>query len=119
MLKKSTSAVEIKGIGSDVNIILNDDADFSEIESELTKKLRNSKKFFSGINVILDTRGRILGSDEVESLRKILNERFNLKVSFVRSQSNETREIFKRIGWETEILADPEEENKILNEAKN
>ncbi|MGQ9609617.1 MAG: septum site-determining protein MinC [bacterium] len=118
MLKKPPSTVEIKGIGNDVNIILNNDASFSEIESELTKKLRNSKKFFSGINVVLDIGGRILNSDEVESLRKILNERFDLRVSFVRGQSNETLEIFKEIGWDTKTLVESKKGNEVIDEVK-
>ncbi len=117
LLKKSPSPVEIKGIGNDVNIILNGDASFTEIESDLAKKLKSSKKFFSGINVVLDTGRRILNSDEAESLRKILNERFNLNVSFVRSQSNETQEIFKKLGWNTETPVEPEDD-EIIDEAK-
>jgi septum site-determining protein MinC len=99
LVGRSSSAVEIKGYGNDVNIILNDKAAFPDVEAELIRKLEDSDQFFSGIGVVLDVGDRVLGPAQCETLKGILSDRFNLAVSAVRSRSDETQEVIGKIGW--------------------
>ena len=99
MAKKPSGAVELKGYGKDVNIILNSEAAFSDIKTELTKKLEDSDQFLAGVEVVLDAGECILSSKECEELKAILTDKYNLAVSAVRSQMDETRAAAKEIGW--------------------
>lgn len=101
-MRKLSGAVEIKGYGNDVNIILSEEADFSDIESELRKKLEDSNRFLSGITIILDMGDRAFSVEECERLKEILNNSFNLTISSVRSYSDKTREAVEKIGWKVE-----------------
>jgi septum site-determining protein MinC len=98
----SSSAVEIKGYGNDVNIILSDETAFSDVEAELIMRLEDSDQFFSGVEVILDFGDRVLDRKECERLDEILSDRFNLTVSAVRRRSYETRKVVKKVGWKVE-----------------
>ena len=100
MGRTSSSAVEIKGYGNDVNIILSEDAPFPDVESELIKKLEDSHKFFLGIPIVLDVGVRILDLEECEKLKEILSDRFKLSISSVRSKSDETCRAMEKVGWE-------------------
>ena len=103
MAKKSLNVVEFKGYGDGINIILSNDAAFSDLEAELIRKLENSDQFFAGvadITVVLDMGNRVFSSEECEKLREIVNDRFDLTISSVLSKSNETRKVVEKIGWE-------------------
>jgi len=109
LASRSSSAVEIKGYGNDVNIILNEEAAFSDVEAELIRRLESSEQFFSGVAVILDVGDRVLDRKECERLNEILSGRFNLTVSAVRGRSDETRKVVEEIGWEVESRQQKEE----------
>ncbi len=119
LVSGSSSAVEIKGYGNDVNIILSDEADFSDVEAELITKLGDSDRFFSGVAVVLDTGDRLLSAEECDTLKQILTDRFGLIVSAVRSRSEETREAVQKIGWEIESPPQKKEKIKIPALRKN
>jgi len=102
LARRSPAAVEIKGFGNDVNIILNADAAFSAIEAQLLKKLKNSDKFLAGVEVILDTGERVLNTDECGKLKEIITGKFGLVVSNVRCRSEESRTAVEEIGWNFE-----------------
>lgn len=121
MLRRKPGAIEIKGFGNDVFIILNNEASFSDIESDLINRLEKSKSFLAGIEIVLDTKDRILSLEELKKLRTILSEKFDIKIAFVRASSNETKEAVEQIGWKIEILnqesgkmADEEETRTII-----
>jgi len=102
LASRASNAVEIKGYGNDVNIILNDEAAFSDVEAELIRRLEDSDRFFSGVAIILDVGDRVLDGKECERLNEILCDRFNLTVSAVRSRSDETQEVVGKVGWKIE-----------------
>lgn len=112
MAKKVSSAIEIKGYGNDVNIILSGDAAFPDLEAELIKRLTDSEQFFSGVAVVLDTGDRVLSSEEFEKLRRILTDKFSLTISAVRSRSDETRKAAEEIGWKVESQKQEEKKEK-------
>lgn len=121
MLRRKPGAVEIKGFGNDVFIILSNEASFSDIESDLINRLEKSKSFLAGIAIVLDTKDRILSLEELEKLGTILSDKFDLKVASVRANSNETKEAVEQIGWKTvtpsqeaEKMADEEETRTII-----
>ena len=102
LVRKSSNTVDIKGYGSNVNIILNDEADFSDVEAMLIKKLEDSDQFFSGSSVVLDVGKRVVSPEECEKLKGILSGKFNLIISAVRSRSDKTQKAMKKIGWKIE-----------------
>lgn len=121
MLRRKPGAIEIKGFGNDVFIILSNEASFSDIESDLINRLEKSKSFLAGIKIVLDTKDRILSLEELEKLRTILSEKFDIKIAFVCANSNETKEAVEQIGWKIETLnqesgkmADEEETRTII-----
>ncbi len=120
LTKASSNTVEIKGYGNDVNIILDDEADFSDVELKLVKRLEDSDQFFSGHEIVLDVGDRVLSAEECGKLKSILSDRFNLIVSAVRSQSEETRKAAEKIGWKAEPPKKKEEtkEEKIRKVAE-
>jgi len=99
--KESPGAIEIKGYGNDVNIILSTEAHFPDVEAELIKRLEDSHKFFSGVPIVLDAGERVLAPEECKRLKEILIDRFKLNISSIRSESDETRKAMREIGWET------------------
>lgn len=121
MLRRKPGAIEIKGFGNDVFIILSNEASFSDIESDLINRLEKSKSFLAGIEIVLDTKDRMLSLEELEKLRTILSEKFDISIAFVRANSNETKEAVEQIGWKIETLnqesgkmADEEETRTII-----
>jgi septum site-determining protein MinC len=119
LARKLSGAVEIKGYGSDVNIILNDKAAFSDVEAELIKRLEGSNQFLSGVEVVLDASDRVLTSQECKALKEILSDRFNLIVSTVRTRSDETRKVVEKIGWKAESQRKRKEKVKTLASRQN
>jgi septum site-determining protein MinC len=121
LLRRKPGAIEIKGFGNDVFIILSNEASFSDIESDLINRLEKSKSFLAGIEIVLDTKDRILSLEDLEKLRTILSEKFDIKIAFVRANSNETKEAVEQIGWKIETpnqesgkMADEEETRTII-----
>lgn len=103
MAKESLNVVEFKGYGNGINIILSNDAAFSDLEAELIRKLEDSDQFFADVTdftVVLDMGNRVFSSEECEKLREIVNDRFDLTISSVLSQSDGTRKVVEKIGWE-------------------
>lgn len=97
---RSSNTVEFKGYGSDINIILDNDADFADIESDLIKKLEKSDEFFTGRKIVLDVGDRILSLEECNRLNEILNSTFGLIISHVRSNASENRKLIEDCGWQ-------------------
>ena len=112
-------AVEIKGYGTDVNIILSAEAPFPDVETELVKRLGDSDQFFSGLAVVVDAGDRVLSAEECERLKEILADKFNLTVSGVRSQSEQTREAAERIGWDVDATKREKEKIKTPDGRQN
>lgn len=101
-LKKKNGAVQIKGFGTDINFILSSDAAFSDIERDLIRKLEKSRHYLAGNDIVLDARQRDLSEEECQKLDMILNTVFDLKIAYIRSESDETKEIARNVGWKTE-----------------
>jgi len=101
-LKKKTNAVQIKGFGTDINVILNSDVTFPDIERDLIRKLEKSRHYLAGNDIVLDARQRNLSEEECQKLDMILNTVFDLKIAYVRSEPDETNEIARNVGWKTE-----------------
>lgn len=113
MAKKPPNAVEFKGFGKDVNIVLNSKAAFSDMETELVRKLEDSDQFLAGVSVVLDAGDTILNIEEWKKLKEILIDRFDLAVSGVRSHSDANQKAVEAIGWGTK-----EREQKKKSERK-
>ena len=119
MAETSSSAVEIKGYGNDVTIIIDSDASFPAVEAQLIKRLENSYKFFSGVPIVLDVGDRTLAFEECEVLREILGDRFGLSISSVRSTSDETSKVIGKIGWEVKSRQQMQKQQTKRNEKVN
>ena len=123
-LKKKTAAVQIKGFGTDINVILSNDATFPDIERDLIRKLEKSRHYLAGNDIVLDARQRDLNEEECQKLDMLLNTIFDLKIAYIRSEFDETKEIARSIGWKTEediqkmkeeeeLEEEPEDENDV------
>ncbi|MBD3182816.1 septum site-determining protein MinC [Candidatus Poribacteria bacterium] len=100
--RASSKAVEIKGYEDNINIIVSNDASFSEVEAELLNKLMGAKDFLKGVPVILDVGNRSLSPQQFVKLNQILNDRFNIMVSAIRTNSEQTRRLAVVNGWKVE-----------------
>jgi len=114
LLKRKPGAVEIKGFGNDIHIILSSEAPFSDIELELIDKLEKSKNFLAGTEIVLDPKDRVLSSEEMEKLEAILSSKFHLKIAAVRTDSSETIEAAEQTDGEIETPR--QEEEKLMDE---
>ena len=101
-LKKKPSSVEIKGFGSDINVILSSESPFPNIERELIRKLEKSRSYLAGTDIVLDARDRILNVEECQKLDMILRTVFDLKIAYIRAESEETKNAAKNVEWKTE-----------------
>lgn len=118
MLRDTTNLVEIKGYGNEINIIIDREGEFADVEADLIRKLEKSDEFFSGREVILDLKDRLLSSEECSRLDHILKITFKLVITKVRCRDNETRKTVEKFGW---VLADPrrKEIEKTAREERN
>jgi septum site-determining protein MinC len=113
LLKKKHGAVEIKGFGNDIHIILSSEAPFSDIESELIDKLEKSKNFLAGTEIVLDPKDRVFSSDEMDRLQAILSSKFHLKIAAVHTDPKETIEAPKQTDEE---IKTPGQEVELVDE---
>lgn len=120
-LQKKPSAVTIKGYGNDVNIILSNEAPFSDIERDLIRKLEKSRHYLAGADIVIDANNRILSKEECEKLDMILNTVFDLKISYIRSDSEETKEAAQAIGWkkEEEVVQKNQDDDEMTKDSEN
>lgn len=110
-IKRKPSSVEIKGFGDEIFIIFSQDPEFSfsDIESDLIEKLYKSKNFFVGKPIVLDIKDRIFNYDECLRLKEILVDKFNLTISYARTNSPETIRNVEEVGWSVETLIQKED----------
>lgn len=74
------------------------DGNFNSIKKELDKKLKNSISFFEG-GQIIDFKGRKLSEDEENELRRIIKDKYKIKIAEgVKEEVKEEVEFFKGIG---------------------
>jgi septum site-determining protein MinC len=71
-LHTQQAKVVFKGVGQEVQVILDPLAPFAEIERELEEHLERSGKFFVGAAVTLVVGGRQLRGDHLQTIRQIL-----------------------------------------------
>jgi septum site-determining protein MinC len=71
-LHTQQAKVTFKGVGQEVQVILDPLAPFVEIERELEEHLDRSGKFFTGAAVALVVGGRQLRDDHLQTIRQIL-----------------------------------------------
>lgn len=90
--------VVFKGTQDGVYIYIKDGS-FNSIKKELDKKLKKSISFFEG-GQIIDFKGRRLSEDEKSELRRIIKDKYKIKIAEeVKEEDNfEKEEIFKGIG---------------------
>ncbi|MGB9594843.1 MAG: septum site-determining protein MinC [Candidatus Poribacteria bacterium] len=110
-IKRKSNTVEIKGFGDEIFIIFNQDQEFSfsDVESELVEKLYKSKNFFVGKPIVLDIKDRVFNYEECLRLKEILVDKFNLTISYARTNSPETIKNVEEIGWSVETLIQKED----------
>ncbi len=108
-IKRKSNTVEIKGFGDEIFIIFNQKSPFPDIEEELIHKLYRSKNFFVGKPIVLDIRDRIFSYEECLRLKEILVDKFNLTISYARTNSPETTKNVEEIGWSVETLIQKED----------
>jgi septum site-determining protein MinC len=71
-LHTQQAKVVFKGVGQEVQVILDPLAPFAEIERELEEHLERSGKFFVGAAVTLVVGGRQLRDDQLQTIRQVL-----------------------------------------------
>lgn len=71
-LHTQQAKVTFKGVGQEVQVILDPLAPFVEIERELEEHLERSGKFFAGAAVALVVGGRQLRDDHLQTIRQVL-----------------------------------------------
>lgn len=84
--------VIFKGIPNGLLIILDNEAPFEEIKTNLLEKVKQNKKFFDGANISITFKGRELKEDEEISLLKIISKQSGIDISFVNLSSDEELE---------------------------
>ena len=66
--------IVFKGSKNGITILINKDADFEVVTSELKKKLEQSKGFFGSTSLNIELGGRDLEPDELERLKDIFKD---------------------------------------------
>ena len=103
-MKFEKPLVEIKGFGGKLGLLLDGTAAFDQLEEELKKLLQrlNSRQFFKGAEIFLQSNGRRLNPDEFSRLQRILKREGDLHLvsetakKMIRSQesASNSKELF-------------------------
>ncbi len=94
--------VIFKGGRDGINVILDEDASFTDIKTIFIQKLQDAKSFFSGAKINIRFKGRILTKEQQEELIGLLSGQNILNISFIHGFEEESNEI------ETNTLEYPE-----------
>jgi septum site-determining protein MinC len=78
--------VTLKGQRDGIGIILDESADFGEIQESLRKKVSQGKQFFDGAGVKVSFKGRVLNDLDEKILIDIITEETNLDITFVQGE---------------------------------
>jgi len=77
--------VILKGQRDGISVVLDKNANFTQIETALRQKLAGARRFFDGANAIVSFKGRVLSAEEEQTLLDIILTETTLDVSFVES----------------------------------
>lgn len=72
--------VSFKGTREAIHIILDDEAPYSQLLTELLQKLDENRRFFAGANVVIQCGKRELDEYERQEIESVLEEQYALKV---------------------------------------
>lgn len=75
--------VLFRGTRDGVLVVLDDQADYETVKNRLIERLEESKTFFQGHRIILDTGSRTLGPAELVDLELTLSSRFGIHLEKV------------------------------------
>jgi septum site-determining protein MinC len=78
--------VTLKGQRDGIGIILDESADFGEIQESLRKKVSQGRQFFDGAGVKVSFKGRELNDLDEKILIDIITEETNLDITFVQGE---------------------------------
>jgi septum site-determining protein MinC len=73
------NAVIFKGTKDGLYIILKEEMDLNTIKYNLEKKIKPSKRFFEGAN-IMNFKGKKLTQDEFDELKEIMEQEYGMTV---------------------------------------
>ena len=79
-MEREPRKVTIKGTGSGVILVLDENTPFEELRGELKKKITASAHFFNDARIPIRVRGRDLSAEEQEDLLGIIRESAHLTV---------------------------------------
>jgi len=79
-------SVIVKGQRDGINIMLDENADFEQLQDSLREKVTSAKRFFDGANTNISFKGRNLTETEEQHLLDIIMAETTLGVDFVESE---------------------------------
>lgn len=91
--------VVFKGTMDGIVVLLDEKAPFEDVVSQFNEKINSSKAFFKGTNVGIRFKGRVLSSDEQETLMELLKKQNIINISFVHPFENEPIPYDERMQW--------------------
>lgn len=89
--------VMIKGSQYGIRVILDEEAPFSEIESELAYKFQNGTHFFDNANIVVEFSGRVLTSAEEKQLVKTICENSCIQIICLLDTDKDCEQYYKSL----------------------
>ena len=86
----------IKGSKSGIILVLDEKLEFSKLQTDVAKKIKESAKFLGKNHIALQFQGRTLSDEEVQTLIKIIEDNSRLKIACVIEDNEEQEEKFKK-----------------------
>lgn len=90
------STVMIKGSKSGIILVLDEKLEFSKLQTDVAKKIKESAKFLGKTHIALQFQGRTLSDEEVQTLIKIIEDNSRLKIACVIEDNEKQEEKFKK-----------------------
>ena len=85
--------VIFKGTKDGVTVLFQPDVPFEELCTQLEQKVEEAGKFFDNVKTSLAFKGRSFTEEEEEKLLQIIAERTTMRITFVKTENNELKQI--------------------------
>ncbi len=85
--------VIFKGTKDGVTVLFQPEAPFDIICEQLSQKVEEAGKFFDKVKTSLAFKGRVFTEEEEEQLLKIIAEKTNMDITFVKTENNELKQL--------------------------
>lgn len=95
-MKADNNSVIIKGNKYGIVVVLDPDIEFDELKKIVSKKFKESKKFFEKAKMAISFEGRKLSDEEQKEILDIISNNTDMQIVCIIDNDPKTEELFKK-----------------------